>query len=93
MALLDPIVDEIVAKQHPELKNNLPLARGILDNALRATIQLSKLDRTPVVLSCYKELATGRRRRRRGGRGAQTAGGVYPAATGGIEAQEGRRRL
>ena len=59
MALLDPIVDEIVAKQHPDLKNNLPLARGILDNALRATIQLGKLDRTPVVLNCYKELAQG----------------------------------
>ena len=59
LALLDPIVDEIAAKQHPELKNNLPLVRGILDNALRATIQLGKLDRTPVVLNCYKELAQG----------------------------------
>lgn len=59
MALLDPIVDEIAAGQHPELKNNPPLARGILDNDLRATIQLNKLDRTPVVLNCYKQLATG----------------------------------
>ena len=58
-ALLDPIVDEIAAGKHPELKNNLPLARGILDNDLRATIQLNKLDRTPVVLNCYKQLATG----------------------------------
>ena len=33
--------------------------RGILDNDLRATIQLNKLDRTPVVLNCYKQLATG----------------------------------
>ena len=59
MALLDPIVDEIAAGQHPELKNNPPLARGILDHDLRATIQLNKLDRTPVVLNCYKQLATG----------------------------------
>ena len=59
MALLDPLVDEIAKGDHPELKNNLPLARGILDNDLRATIQLGKLDRTPVVLNCYKGLATG----------------------------------
>ena len=58
-ALLDPIVDEIAAGKLPELKNNLPLVRGILDNDLRATIQLNKLDRTPVVLNCYKQLATG----------------------------------
>ncbi len=58
MELLDPIVDEILAKQHPELKNNLALARGILDNDLRATIQLNKLDRTRVILNGYKELTT-----------------------------------
>ena len=59
MTLLDPIVDEILAKQHPELKNNLPLARGVLDNDLRASIQLNKLERTPIILNGYKELATG----------------------------------
>ena len=58
MELLDPIVDEILAKQHPELKTNLALARGILDNDLRASIQLSKLDRTRVILNGYKELTT-----------------------------------
>jgi hypothetical protein len=58
MELLDPIVDEILAKQHPELKNNLALARGILDNDLRASIQLNKLDRTRVILNGYKELTT-----------------------------------
>ena len=59
MKLLDPIVDEIIASQHPELKNNPPLARGILDNDLRASIQLNKLDRTRVILNGYKQLATG----------------------------------
>ena len=58
MELLDPLVDEIIAKQHPELKNNLALARGILDNDLRASIQLNKLDRTRVILNGYKELTT-----------------------------------
>ncbi len=59
MELLDPIVDEILAKQHPELKNNPALgARGILDNDLRATIQLNKLDRTRIILNGYKELTT-----------------------------------
>ena len=57
LKLLDPVVDDIKAHKHPELKNNQPLARGVLDNALRATIQLNKLDRTRDVLDCYKELA------------------------------------
>jgi hypothetical protein len=58
MEQLDPLVDEIIAKQHPELKNNLALARGILDNDLRSSIQLNKLDRTRVILNGYKELTT-----------------------------------
>jgi hypothetical protein len=55
---LDPIVEEIDKKEHPELKNNQQLARGVLDNALRATIALNKLDQTQKVLDGYKELAT-----------------------------------
>ena len=55
--LLDPIVDDIAAGKHPELRNNPTLLNGILDNALRATIQLNKPERTRVVLSGYKALA------------------------------------
>ena len=58
MKLLDPIVDEIIANQHPELKNNPALARGILDNDLRASIQLNQLERTRIILNGYKQLAT-----------------------------------
>jgi hypothetical protein len=58
-ALLDPAVKEIAEKQHPELKNNLPLARGILDNDLRAAIQLNKLDQAQAALNAYKEMASG----------------------------------
>ena len=59
LELLDPIINDIAAGQHPELQNNQPLAHGVLDNALRATIQLNKLNRTQVVLNGYKVLAVG----------------------------------
>ncbi|HVS35351.1 MAG TPA: hypothetical protein VMS17_07185 [Gemmataceae bacterium] len=57
LTLLDPIVDDIAAGKHPELQNNPTLLHGVLDNALRATIQLNKLDRTKVVLNGYKAAA------------------------------------
>ena len=90
MELLDPIVDEVIAKQHPELKNNPALARGILDNDLRASIQLSKLDRTRSHPQRLQGTDHGQRGRRRRGGSVEAACGVYSAAIGRIEAQDRR---
>jgi tetratricopeptide (TPR) repeat protein len=56
-ALLDPLADEAKAGKLPELGKNTKLGSALLSMALRANVQLGKMDRAQVALQAIEKLA------------------------------------
>jgi hypothetical protein len=59
LELLNPVIDEINAGKHPQLQNNPSLKKGLLDGALRASLQTNQLERTKAVLAAFKATSGG----------------------------------
>src|SRR5262249_5143860 len=55
--LLDPLVDEVVAKKDHPIKNNAQLGHALMGMALRSSVQLGKLDRAKQVVHALQQFS------------------------------------